>query len=202
MNLKVTDIKQYIYCPRIIYFLYICPVSKKTTYKMESGKVEHMVLDKLEERRTLKRYRLAEGERVFHTYLESERIGLQGKLDMHIVVDKQYYPVEYKFTERSASLNHKYQLVSYAMLLEDYYRCTVRNGLLYLVPKNEIIPVEITPNAREFVYEIIDKIRQIIRSERVPERQRKVNKCRDCEYRRFCGDIDIWTKERVDKCIF
>lgn len=198
MNLRVTDIKQYIYCPRVIYFLYVCPVNKKTTYKMESGKVEHMVLDKLEKRRTLKRYRLAEGERVFHTFLASERLGLQGKLDMHIVSGKQLFPVEYKFTERAASLNHKYQLVSYAMLLEDHYGCTVRSGLLYLVPQQEIIPVEITPNAREFVHDIIAGIRRIIDSERMPDRQRKTNKCRDCEYLRFCGDIDFRTKERVN----
>ncbi len=202
MNLKVTDIKQYIYCPRIIYFLYVCPVMKKTTYKMESGRDEHITLDKLEKRRTLKRYNLENGERIFHTYLQSDRIGLQGKLDMHIAVGRQYFPVEYKFTERSANLNHKYQLVSYAMLLEDNYHCTIRYGLLYLVPRKEIVPVEITPNARDFVNETIAKIRHIIRSERMPDRQRQGNKCRDCEYRRFCGDIETNRKDECDNVFF
>lgn len=202
MNIKVTDIKQYIYCPRIIYFLYVCPVVKKTTYKMEQGKEEHFTFDKLEKRRTLKRYNLEDGQRVFHAWLSSERLGLQGKLDLHIVSGKEYFPVEFKFTTRGPSLNHKYQIISYALLLEDNYNCTVRFGLLYLVPTKTIAPVEITPNARRFVHEITDKIRDIVRFEYMPERQRKTEKCRDCEYLRFCGDIDIERKESKQLCIF
>lgn len=201
-NLKVSDIKQYIYCPRIIYFLYVCPVKKKTTYKMEAGKEDHLILDKLEKRRTLKRYNLEEGQRIFHMQLASARLGLQGKLDMHIATVRGYFPVEFKFTERSASLNHKYQLISYAMLLEDHYDCTVRYGLLYLVPKKEIIPVEITPNARAFVYGILGKIRDIIATERMPDKTRHVVKCRDCEYKRFCGDVDEPRKEKKINVFF
>ncbi|MGI6092431.1 MAG: CRISPR-associated protein Cas4 [Veillonellaceae bacterium] len=194
MNVKVTDIKQYIYCPRIIYFLYVCPVNKKTTYKMQAGKEEHFILDKLERRRTLKRYNLESGERVFHAWLNSPRLGLQGKLDLHIISGKDYFPVEFKFTTRGASLNHKYQLISYALLLEDSFKCNIRFGLLYLVPTQTIIPIEITPNSRLFVHEIIDRIREIVKSERMPEKQKKTEKCRDCEYLRFCGDIDFIRK--------
>lgn len=190
MNIKVTDIKQYIYCPRIIYYTYVCPVPKKTTYKMETGKIEHVSLDKLEKRRTLKRYNFQEGERVFHAYLKSDRLCLEGKLDMHIVSGKQYFPVEYKFTERKAALNHKYQLISYAMLLEDHYNTAIRYGLLYLVPKRDITEVEITSNARDFIRGTIDKIKNMIGSEKFPPQQRQYAKCRDCEYLPFCNDID------------
>jgi len=169
---------------------------------MEQGKAEHDILDKLEKRRTLKRYNFQEGQRIFHAFLHSDRLGLQGKLDMHIVSGKEYFPVEYKYTERSAALNHKYQLISYAMLLEDKYNCSVRYGLLYLVPQSKVIPVEVTPNARTFVLEIINKIKTMVITERMPERQRQTAKCRDCEYLRFCGDIDIVKKEKIKSCIF
>lgn len=202
MNIKVTDIKQYSYCPRIIYYTYVCPVPRKTTYKMETGKSEHVNLDKLEKRRTLKRYNFQEGQRIFHAYLQSDRLGLEGKLDMHIVSGKQYFPVEYKFTERKAALNHKYQLISYAMLLEDYYNTAVRYGLLYLVPRRDITPVEITPNAREFIRETIIKIKNIICSERFPQQQRHYARCRDCEYLRFCNDIDGIGKRGMNSVFF
>lgn len=39
MMLRVSDLKQFIYCPRIVYYNYVMPVEKKTTYKMEHGKV-------------------------------------------------------------------------------------------------------------------------------------------------------------------
>lgn len=202
MNIKVTDIKQYTYCPRIIYYTYVCPVPRKTTYKMETGKVEHVSLDKLEKRRTLKRYNFQEGERVFHAYLASDRLCLEGKLDMHIVSGKQYFPVEYKFTERKVALNHKYQLISYAMLLEDRYNTTVRYGLLYLVPRREMIEVEITPNARAFVRETIAKIKDIICSEKFPQQQRQYARCRDCEYLRFCNDVEKTDKRGISSVFF
>lgn len=199
-NINISDIKQYLYCPRKIFFSHVCPVPRKNTYKMEHGRAGHLELDKLEKRRTLKRYSLAAGQRVFHTWLQSDRLGLQGKLDMHIVVKgrhfTEYLPVEFKFTGYRAALDHKYQVVGYAMLLEDHYRTTVRDGLLYLVPRQEIIPVAITPDARAFVLQTRDKIWRIIAGEQMPGRQRNSRKCCDCECRRFCGDIDLPAREK------
>ncbi|MBZ4653891.1 MAG: CRISPR-associated protein Cas4 [Bacillota bacterium] len=189
IKLRVTDVKQYIYCPRIIYFTYVCPVEKKITRKMEYGKEEHLELDRLEKRRTFKRYSLSEGERRFHQYLRSERLGLEGKLDMHIISEGEYFPVEFKHTRKGPSLNHKYQLVSYAMLLEDYYNKPVRYGFLYLIPEKRPYPIEITPNARIFVKELLEKIREIILKERIPRPNQHKGRCTDCEYRNYCGDV-------------
>jgi len=94
LKLRVTDLKQYIYCPRIIYFTYVCPVEKKVTRKMRYGSEAHLELDRLEKRRTFKRYDFKEGERKFHTSLYSTRLGLEGKLDMHIVAGGEIFPVE------------------------------------------------------------------------------------------------------------
>lgn len=203
-NINISDIKQYLYCPRKIFFSYVCPVPRKTTYKMKNGHEGHLGLDILEKRRTLRRYNLENGRRVFHAWLQSDRLGLQGKLDMHIVVEglrfTEYFPVEFKFTGYRTALEHKYQVVGYALLLEDKYSTTVRYGLLYLVPRQEIIPVEITPDARSFVLQIRDKIRSIIRDEKMPERQRNTHKCQDCECRRYCGDIDMPAEKKEGLC--
>lgn len=189
LKLRVTDVKQYVYCPRIIYFTYVCPVEKKITRKMEYGKAEHVTLDGLERRRTLRRYRLAEGQRHFHLRLWSERLALEGLLDLCLAAGSEYFPVEFKFSTRSGGLNHKYQLVSYAMLLEETYRRPVRYGLLYLVPRQEVQEVIITPEARKFVTQVLDRIRRIVEREVFPPATPARGRCRDCEYRRFCGDV-------------
>lgn len=157
---------------------------------MAYGKEEHLELDRLEKRRTFKRYGLAEGTRVFHQYLRSERLGLEGRLDMHVITSGEYFPVEFKHTFKGPSLNHKYQLVSYAMLLEDFYNKPVRYGFLYLIPEKKPYPIEINPNARIFVKESLDKIRDIVVSERMPRPNRLKCRCIDCEYRNFCGDVN------------
>ncbi len=188
INLKVSDIKQFLYCPRILYFSYVCPVAKKTSHKMNYGKEEHFELERLEKRRTFRRYRLESGERKFHTRLYSPRLRLEGMLDMHIVTDGETIPVEFKYSSHQPALNHKYQLVAYAMLLEDNYQKPVRRGFLYLIPGNRIYSIEITPSAREFVKESLRKIRQMIATETFPRPPYSKGKCKDCEYRNYCRD--------------
>ncbi|MGB9803133.1 CRISPR-associated protein Cas4 [Desulfofundulus sp.] len=189
LKLKVTDIKQYFYCPRIIYFTYVCPVPKKVTTKMEFGREAHLELDRLEKRRTFKRYNFQVGERKFHTNLYSPRLGLEGRLDMHIISGGDIFPVEFKHSSGTAFLNHKYQLVAYAMLLEDTYNRPIRYGFIYLDAANDVIPVEITPNARLHVKETLARIRGMVASEYIPPKISFKGRCIDCEYRNFCGDV-------------
>ncbi|WP_242841654.1 CRISPR-associated protein Cas4 [Desulfitibacter alkalitolerans] len=189
IKLRVGDIKQYLFCPRVIYFHHVCPVPRKYTGKMELGQEEHLELERLEKRRRLKRYNLEEGERIFHTGLYSERLGLEGKLDLHIVQKNYIYPVEIKHTHGTPYLNHKYQVIAYAMLLEEYYHKPIRCGFLYFTTTEVIYEIEITPNARKYVLEIMAKIRKIIQNENMPSPPRKSRRCIDCEFRRWCNDM-------------
>ncbi len=101
--LRVNDLKQFEYCPRIVFYNTVMPVERKSTVKMERGKEIELKLDSLEARRTLRRYRLAEGERRYHVWLSSDRLGLSGKLDLLIVTPEACYPVDFKHTRDRAA---------------------------------------------------------------------------------------------------
>ena len=88
ISLRVSDLKQYIYCPRILYFYYVLPVPRKVTRKMEYGRLEHVEIERLEKRRGLKAYGILEGERHFHVALASTLLGLHGVLDLMIANNK------------------------------------------------------------------------------------------------------------------
>ncbi len=105
IKLRVADVKQYIYCPRVIYFTYVCPVDKKVTRKVQYGHEAHLELDRLEKRRTFKCYNLKDGERKFHTNLYSPRLGLEGKLDMHIVTGGEIFPGQMEIAEELRGWN-------------------------------------------------------------------------------------------------
>jgi CRISPR-associated exonuclease Cas4 len=156
---------------------------------MEYGQEEHLEIARLEKRRGLRSYDLSDGERYYRTKLYSARLGVEGVLDMHIVSDSGCFPVEFKNTSRRPGLNHKYQLVSYAMLLEDRYLKPVRQGYLYLIPEKRVYRVEITPNARTFVRKTLDKIRTMIARENFPPAPRRPARCIECEYRNYCADV-------------
>lgn len=186
--LTVTDLKQYTYCPRILYFTYVLPVPRIPTKKMDFGKNEHLELDRLERRRKLKRYGLEEGERIFHAHLSSERLGLEGKLDLHIKQERQCYPVEFKHSQ-ALHFNHKIQLGGYALLLEDHLKTPVHTGFVCLIPVEEIVPVPITFELRDYVNSTMEAIRRLIVSEALPRPTAQRHRCQECEYRRYCGDV-------------
>lgn len=190
ISLRVSDLKQYIYCPRIIYFYYVLPIPRRVTKKMEYGRLEHIEIMQLEKRRKLKAYGLLDGTRNFQVFLQSARLGLHGLLDMTIsTASGEVYPVEFKHSVSKKGLHLKYQLAAYAMLLEDSLRKPVRYGFLYLIPTKTIVSVEITISMREHVKKALSAIRNIIAGEKIPGYIRSQQRCTDCEFKNYCADL-------------
>ncbi len=186
--LRITDVKQYLYCPRIIYFTYVVPVNPKVTRKMEYGKEEHELLEKKEKRRTLKRYNLPEGRREFRIPLYSPRLELSGILDMAIITSQDIHPVEYKNTNRKPGRNHIYQLTAYALLMEEKYFQPLRRGYIYLRGVEEVVPIVFTEERKLYVKRVLGAIRNMVSRESMGKILRSRGRCIDCEYRYFCGD--------------
>ncbi len=188
LGVRVSDLKQFLYCPRVVYFSYVLPVERRATYKMDVGREQHEALESLESRRTLKRYGLDDGERRFRVPLVSGRLGLSGILDLLIVTGSGRYPVEFKDAPRGPALHHRYQLAAYCLLVEEAHREPVRCGFLYVIPQHRVVPIPLTPSLRSRVLEVLGRIRQMIRTEFVPPPTRRKGRCWDCEYRNFCAD--------------
>lgn len=188
-DLTINDIKQYIYCQRIIFFNHVMPVEKKPTFKMELGKIKEDELRALEKRRKLRRYDLDKGQRVFLLNLYSPKYGLSGKLDMLIITKNGYYPVDFKYTDKYPGRNHLYQLGGYALLIEDEFREKVSEGFIYLIPKNDVLILNLTDKLKEEIIKMLDEMRLIIKREIMPPPTSYKNRCRECEFRNFCNDI-------------
>lgn len=189
LTLTVTDLRQYLYCPRIVYFTYCLPVPRPVTYKMTEGQLQHEETRDKERRRSLRAYGLSEGQRYFHVHLRSEQLGLSGVLDMVIVSPQEVVPVEFKHSRRALGLHHKYQLVAYALLVEERWDRPVRRAFVYRIPERRAQEVPITPNMRRFVHKTMAEIRAMIASEAMPSPTRHGERCADCEFRNFCGDV-------------
>lgn len=190
MELRVSDLKQWFYCPRVIFWTYCLPVQKRTTYKMEQGRTQHEVLSALERRRKLKEYGLSGGTRRFHVSLRSERLGLSGLLDLLIVTeDGRYLPVEFKFTTGAVSRNHRYQLAGYALLVEETYGTTVEEAFIYRIPLKRVTRLTITPALKRRALAALQEMQVMLHAERMPPPTPQRAKCADCEFRRYCADV-------------
>ncbi|MBA2395366.1 MAG: CRISPR-associated protein Cas4 [Ktedonobacteraceae bacterium] len=193
--LEVTDIKQYTYCPRIVFYRYCLPTIRPTTVLMEEGIRQHMEEEDREERRSLRHYQLKEGERFFHLALQSETLGLVARIDLAIAtpsraaVGAEGIVVEYKYSEQKAGAHFKLQLAAYALLLEEAWNIPVKRGFIYSIPLKSAEVVSITPALRKKVLQTIASIRQLVERQEMPDPPVAQGRCVTCEFRRFCNDV-------------
>src|SRR6266540_6804923 len=83
---EVTDLKQWTYCPRVLYYRYCLPEVRPITDLMRAGIGSHSDEVGREERRSLRTYGISVGERAFDLGLRSVALGLRGRLDLAIAV--------------------------------------------------------------------------------------------------------------------
>jgi CRISPR-associated exonuclease Cas4 len=192
MPFRVTDLKQWVYCPRILYYHLCLPDVRPMTYKMEAGIEAGRAEEGREERRSLRAYGLASGEREFNVALHSERLGLRGEVDMVITlsegISREVIPVDYKLS-RIAGPHFKLQLAAYALLLEEARGCEVQRGFLYYIPLRRAESVPMDRRVRGQLERALAEMRRTLEREEMPAPTPNLRKCVACEFRRFCNDV-------------
>ncbi|MGQ9928008.1 MAG: CRISPR-associated protein Cas4 [Chloroflexaceae bacterium] len=194
-TLEVTDLKQWRYCPRVVWYRYCLPAVRPVTALMRQGKAHHRDEEGREERRSLRAYGLSIGERYFDVPLRSERLGLRGRVDLAIAVPNRTSPgaeavvVEYKDSEQRIGPHVKLQLAAYALLLEEAWALPVREGWIYQIPLRHAGRIALTPALRRQVSQAITTIQTAVAGEALPPAPSSRRMCINCEFRRFCNDV-------------
>jgi len=197
--LTVADIKQFFYCPRVVYFNYLMPDFRPVTYKMEEGKLRQKEEERLEKRRTASRFGFrsripgeesGKVEKLFNVRLRSDSLGLSGLLDMALMSEKEAIPVDFKdgtFSKGAVvALHHKYQLVAYGLLLEEIYRKRSLRGFIHSLEDGRTKSVAFSEGAKMFLKGKMRKIQRMILEEIFPEETPYRGRCRECEFHPLC----------------
>jgi CRISPR-associated exonuclease Cas4 len=189
----VTDLKQYTYCPRVVFYTYCLPLLRPTTYKMEAGIAAHEKAGKQERRRTLAAYGLEEGKRHFDVEVASQELGLRGRVDVVIEVgegeEREWVPVDYKQTTRRTGQHIRRQLAAYGLMLEETWGGTVRRGFVYSLVTRKTEEIALTERLRGEVRGVVGAMREMVEREAMPEPPGSRRPCVNCEFRRFCNDV-------------
>lgn len=189
LELTVTDVKNYVYCPRVVYYHYYLR-HRPVTYKMQEGKLEHLHQEDLEERRLLRRYGLENAQRYLAVRLHSQALGLYGLLDQAIVAENEVVVAEFKNTGQGVPVNHQMQLAAYGLLAQEHWQRPCKRGLVYLVTTRQRREVALTPALQQRVQRSLVAMRQMIVQETFPPPTSRRGRCVDCEFRRYCNDIE------------
>ncbi len=185
----VTDLKQFTYCPRVLFYEQCLPHVRPRTYKMDAGRDAHEAEAKRAARRNLSQYSETTGERFFDVPLTSSRLGLTGIVDEVVrTTEGRLFPVDYKLAKQ-ASPHYRVQLAAYSLLLEDAEGVTVEKGYIYLIPSRQMVEVAITDSLRQRVVTLLAHMQEMVIHELMPAPAVKPSYCVSCEFRRFCNDV-------------
>ncbi len=187
-----TDIKQYVFCPRVTYFTKVMQLRPIVGSQQDAAKKSHDRLAQLEKRREsiLKTDIPVEIEsKSFEVYLRSERLQAHGVLDMLVVTtDGEHIPIEFKAMSSNRGailLDHKYQLVLLARLLEHSRDVIVRRGFVHYMNDDQTVKLVMTDNLRGRVKTYTDRISNMLREGTIPAPRAR------CQYGRVgCGFAD------------
>lgn len=191
-TVRVTDFKQWVYCPRVFYYQHCLPHVRPTTFSMQAGADAGRDEEGREERRSLRAYGLHSGAREFNVQLKSGALGVRGFADMVVFEPdgdaSEAIPVDFKLSE-TAGEHFKLQLAAYALMLEEARGVTVRRGFLYFIPLRRAEEVPIDKRMRRKTMAALTAMRAVMERETMPPPTPQVGKCVSCEFRRFCNDV-------------
>ncbi|MHB8100905.1 MAG: CRISPR-associated protein Cas4 [Methanosarcina sp.] len=183
---NVSDVNQFLYCPRRYYYIsYFDTI--EMNYFLRDGQINH-------------RNQSRKGGWVREFYVQSERLGIHGKIDVLEVkkirgVGYSFVPIERK---RASSYyeNDEIQLATYCMLLEDYLDKPVGMGYIYLFGTNERYAITITDQHRKKVMDTIIAIRNT-KLDTIPDFAENQKKCKKCSVIQYCMPFETKILEKI-----
>jgi len=114
--------------------------------------------------------------------LESEILGLKGRIDRVEFNEDKIIPYELKSRDNKIFFSDEIQLTAYAMLLEENYKKIISEGMIECSGKKQ--KTEIKEENKIIVLDIAEKIRNIDKN--VPEMPSNFGKCSKCDLREEC----------------
>ena len=128
---NVSDLSQYGYCPRRYWYLHFYDTQGRN-YERIDGKTTH------ESKST-------RGDWINEIYLESEGLGLKGRIDVLDDDGEDMVPVERKRSQSGQYYwNDELQLAGYCMLLEANISEAVPEGVIYLYSTDKRERIRVT----------------------------------------------------------
>lgn len=118
--------------------------------------------------------------------VESERLGVRGKIDFVVRDGKSLAPLEVMY---SYSLKPwwRYSAVLYGILLGDCINKPVKRCYVFLTESNRFRPINITDDGRVFVEKAVRDCYEILNGK--SPKPSKSKSCRNCDFSHMCSEF-------------
>ena len=189
-TITTSDILEYLYCPRFIYFMYcLCiPQHEENRFKVQKGRNIHKM--RAETNKSYLRKKLGVVNKEIETPLNSEKHHIHGIVDEVLTLeDGSMAPFDYKFAEYKEKLftTYKFQSYIYALLIKENYNKPVNKGFVCYARSNYLIKeIEFTHKGFKEVEDSINEVLKIIQTGYFPKKTKYSSRCIDCCYSNIC----------------
>ncbi len=187
--IPVNLIRQYLFCPRIVYFNLLSNIKPVFPNHVEAGSRFHIKQDYLFSMRTFNKLKINYNVKLNNEYMEDESLFLNGIVDTAFICDNEVIPVEYKdINNNNIPYSHKMQLTAYGMLLSKKYHKPLKRGIVIYSNNMKHKEIIITEKDKTNLLEIIIKIQSMVEKAVFPESSAGEKQCLQCEYLNYCDD--------------
>jgi CRISPR-associated exonuclease Cas4 len=190
-SLPISLIRQFLFCPRIPFYLEVLGICSEAPIWVKQGVDEHTRQTMLEKRRQLSRFGIKSGKTHFSKELKSSTYGLHGIVDMLIETDSNVVIVEFKPNTNQIQKAHIYQAVAYGLLAEEYFQKPLSSVFILYGDRGKVKPMQQLEDIRSETISMIERLHMVINSSMLPFSDAKANKCGQCEYVNFCNDRNL-----------
>lgn len=187
-KLSIYLIRQYIFCPRVVYFLEVLNIPKVSPVWVKEGENHHKKQAELFKRRTLSRFNLEDALFKSNINLSHEDFNFYGICDGLIISDKKIYPVEIKLHGTKPTKAQKMQLIAYGILAEKIYEKDFNLGFILFEKNAKTIPITVDEKQKKELKSFVEKIIEMIKKEKLPYSDATEEKCTQCEFENYCND--------------
>jgi len=188
LNITADMVKQYYYCPRKIYWIYVHRINTPKTPQIERGiKIQRKVWY------GKKAIRRDNYEIKRQQFLYSKDLGLSGIIDILLFKKsgdeiEEIIPIEIKTSSIKTHKPRKQdtmQLIAYIVLAKERWNKT-HKGILYYKEMDKKFVISLSNELYSELLRAIKAIRRIILDEYLPEGTSDIRKCYSCEARKLC----------------
>ncbi len=186
-SLPVNLIRQWCYCPRIVYYIELTEFPVVYPGWVRQGERFHQKETTLWQRRNLSRFGLEKGKIHLDYGGKSLKYQIHGIADMVIETDDAVYPVEFKLAGSAQKKGGTLQLAAYGLIMEDIFQKKSPFGFLAEGEKS-ILKIEFNDALKKEVLNNVEQIKQMLKRGIKPDSSATIYQCVRCEYRNHCND--------------
>ena len=186
-KLPIHLIRQYLFCPRVVYFLEVLNIPKVSPIWVKE-EAHHKKQTELFKRRTLSRFGLIDAEFKNNVTLSGDDLNFYGICDGLIVSQTHIYPVEIKLHGDKPTKAQRMQLIAYGILAEKKFAKTFDLGFVLYEKNGKTVPIKVSENDKQEVITKVNEIIEMILVGKLPYSSADDEKCTQCEFENYCND--------------